>query len=199
MRLGIVSDVHCNAVALRQAVDQMAGEVDQILCAGDIAYQYRFGNEVSDILRAHDIPTILGNHEKVILSIHGAKLRQSGTITDANLKFLQGLPDQRTWTVDGKKILLAHGAPWDNPNDISCEYIYPQDVAKLKQISALGPDYIILGHTHVALVFREGGATIVNPGAAGEARAYQHARRLTYAILDTASGEVEIRDLPVET
>lgn len=198
MRIGLVSDIHCNDKALRTALAEMEREVDLVLCAGDIAYQYRFGNAVADLLRQYEIPTILGNHEKVILSIHGAKLRQSGSISAENLAFLQSLPDQRLFHLDGKKLLLAHGAPWDNPNDIACEYIYPTDTKKLQQIAKLDADIVILGHTHVPMVYRENGKLIVNPGSAGEPRAYQHTRRMTYAILDIATGEVEMRDLLVE-
>ena len=50
MRLGIISDVHCNHEALRIALDRM-GPVDELLCAGDAVYQFRFSNEVMGILR----------------------------------------------------------------------------------------------------------------------------------------------------
>jgi len=45
MRLGIVSDVHGNIEALDIAIEQM-GAVDELLCAGDACYQFRFSNEV---------------------------------------------------------------------------------------------------------------------------------------------------------
>src|SRR3990172_5995152 len=50
MRLGIISDVHCNHEALRIALERM-GPVDELLCAGDAVYQFRFSNEVMRILR----------------------------------------------------------------------------------------------------------------------------------------------------
>src|SRR5215213_9544045 len=48
MRIGIVSDVHCNADGLRLAIEHM-GPIDELLCAGDIGYQYRFGNDVIEV------------------------------------------------------------------------------------------------------------------------------------------------------
>ena len=50
MRIGIVSDIHCNHEALRIALDRM-GDVDELLCAGDAVYQFRFSNEVMQLLR----------------------------------------------------------------------------------------------------------------------------------------------------
>ena len=51
MRLGIVSDIHCNIDALKLALERM-GRVDELLCAGDAFYEYRFSNEVIELLRS---------------------------------------------------------------------------------------------------------------------------------------------------
>ena len=45
MRIGLVSDVHCNAPGLEAALVQL-GTLDLLLCAGDIVLQYRFSDEV---------------------------------------------------------------------------------------------------------------------------------------------------------
>ena len=67
MRLGIVSDVHCNADGLRLAIEHM-GPIDELLCAGDIVYQYRFGNDVIEVLREYGARNVLGNHDVTLLS-----------------------------------------------------------------------------------------------------------------------------------
>ncbi|MEK6739155.1 MAG: metallophosphoesterase, partial [Planctomycetota bacterium] len=66
MRIGIVSDIHCNHEALRVALERMGG-VDELLCAGDSVYQFRFSNEVMALLRERGARYILGNHEEVLL------------------------------------------------------------------------------------------------------------------------------------
>ena len=43
MKLGIVADVHCNIEGLRAALDLM-GPIDELICAGDAVYQFRFSN-----------------------------------------------------------------------------------------------------------------------------------------------------------
>lgn len=66
MRLGIVSDIHCNADALRLGLARM-GDVDELLCVGDAIYEYRFSNEVVEILRDRRAVWVLGNHEMGLL------------------------------------------------------------------------------------------------------------------------------------
>jgi hypothetical protein len=48
----------------------------------------------------------------------------------------------------------------------------------------------VLGHTHYQMALRVGRSLVINPGSAGEARDARNAFRLSYAVLDTATGEV---------
>ena len=45
LKIGIVSDVHCNHAGLLQALE-LLGDVDELICLGDSIYEYRFSNEV---------------------------------------------------------------------------------------------------------------------------------------------------------
>src|SRR5215469_1343070 len=66
MKIGIVSDIHANARALRNALDDM-GSTDMVLCAGDSISEYRFCPETVEILRERGVRCIRGNHEAVLL------------------------------------------------------------------------------------------------------------------------------------
>jgi len=92
-------------------------------------------------------------------------------------------------TVGGKKLVMVHGSPFEPHN----EYIYPNSpsIAKLGEIDA---DYVILGHTHYQMAERVGRVLVINPGSAGEARDARNAFKLSYAVLDTSSGEVTFDD-----
>ena len=84
MLLGIVADMHCNVEGLRQALDRM-DPVDQLLCAGDAIFQFRFSNEVIGLLRERDACYILGNHELTFLSPHDVRPAQNkATVVQAN-------------------------------------------------------------------------------------------------------------------
>ena len=75
MRIGIVSDLHCNVAGLSQALDLM-GDVDELICLGDSIWEYRFSNEVVRTLRDRGARTILGNHEKGFLGPQGTRARR---------------------------------------------------------------------------------------------------------------------------
>jgi putative phosphoesterase len=189
VRVGIISDIHCNVGTMSRALEAM-GEVDMVLCAGDVVYEYRFSNEAFDIIRERGILTVLGNHERVILSPHGERLRRSGAIDAENLSFLRSLPTTLEMNIDGKRLFMTHGSPWEPLN----EYLFPGSV-NFNRLPELGADFVILGHTHYPVIARVKEVLVVNPGCCDEAGDYGHRFGPTYALLDTESGEAEIRPI----
>ena len=184
MKLGIIADVHCNIEGLRAALDLM-GPVDELLCAGDAVYQFRFSNEVLALLKERDARYILGNHERVLLGPWGERARSGPAVRADLLDHMASQPYHLETQVNGRKLVLVHGSPFD-PHD---EYLYPNspNLQKLAQIEA---DFIVLGHTHYHMAERVGRALVINPGSAGEPRDHRNVFRLSCAVLDSASGEV---------
>ncbi len=188
MRIGIVADVHCNHEALRIALDRMGG-VDELLCAGDAVYQFRFSNEVVALLRERGARYILGNHEEVLLGKWGERARAADWVRRDELAYMGEQGTRVETTVGGKRLLMVHGSPFEPHN----EYIYPNS-RSLSRLAEIDADYIILGHTHYQMAERVGRALVINPGSAGEARDPRNAFRLSFAVLDTTSGEVTFED-----
>ena len=188
MRIGIVADVHCNHEALRIALDRM-GPVDELLCAGDAVYQFRFSNEVIELLRERGARYILGNHEEVLLGRWGERARSADWVRADDLAWMSAQAPQLETAVDGKRLVMVHGSPFEPHN----EYIYPNS-RSLSRFAEIDADFVILGHTHYQMAERVGRALVINPGSAGEARDPRNAFRLSYAVLDTASGEVTFDD-----
>jgi putative phosphoesterase len=184
MRIGLVSDVHCDMPGLTAALARL-DDVDLLLCAGDMVLQYRFSDDVVALLRERDALAIQGNHEKILLSFHGDNVRRSGQGAPEHWAWLGEQPAQRRLTVDGYRLLLAHGAPWDDPTSLRCEYLYPHDTEGLRGLAACEADVVVLGHTHYPMLRRIGGTLAVNPGSCGEAR---DRGLLTYGLLDTTTG-----------
>src|SRR5712691_8313295 len=141
MRLGIVSDIHCNVEGLKVALQRM-GQVDELLCAGDMVYQYRFSNEVIELLRERQARVILGNHDLVVLSADGVRAREAPHVRKENLDFLYAQPEQIDLMIDGKRLLMAHGSPLE-PFD---RYVLPKTPA-FQQLEQVDADYVVLGHT----------------------------------------------------
>jgi predicted phosphodiesterase len=64
-RLAIVTDVHADVHALRDALAQIDKlGVDQILCCGDLVDYGLFPDETLTLVRERRIVTIRGNHDR---------------------------------------------------------------------------------------------------------------------------------------
>ena len=188
MKLGLISDVHCNAVAFEQAVAELTPEVDEILLLGDAVYEYRFSNEVVGGAHKLGMRYILGNHEMVLLGPHGERARAGAHVDQAEVSWLRDVPTRIDVTVGGKKLCMTHGSPWAPYGD----YLYPSSPI-LKRADELEVDFLLLGHTHVAMAKRFGHTLVINPGSLGESREPGADRMVSYAVLDTDSDEVDIR------
>jgi putative phosphoesterase len=190
MRVGIVSDIHCNAQGLAQALAMM-GDVDELICAGDTIYQYRFSNDVIRLLRERGARTILGNHEEVFLSPPGERARSSAAVDQRELAWLAERPFDLRVQANGKSLYVVHGSPWEPRR----EYLYPHSET-LRRFEDFDADIVILGHTHVQMAVRVGRILLINPGSAGESRDARNGFQLSYAVLDTVTDEVTFGNFP---
>ncbi len=190
VKLGIVSDVHCNLAGLERALALM-GEIDELLCLGDSIFEYRFSNEVVALLRARDARVILGNHEEGFFGPLGERARAQSWIDPDQLAWLGGQPHRLELERGGRKLLLVHSTPWEPRG----AYIHPES-AQLARFGEADADVVMFGHTHHQLVRRVGRVLVINPGSAGDARDHRNGRQLSCAVLDTATEEVRVIDYP---
>ena len=112
MRLGIISDIHCDLPALERTFRVMP-PVDHILCAGDMMLQYRFSNDLFDLIRERNVVPVLGNHDAHILASGGAMMRKSGQIRPDHLEYLSSLPTVAHLELGGKRIVMMHTSRMD--------------------------------------------------------------------------------------
>ena len=150
--------------------------------------QYRVTPDILGLSREAGLLGILGNHEKAILSPASSGMRSRLAAED--LAFLKALPDQRELELDGRRVKVVHGAPWDDAHDIGCCYVFERDTALMGQLSSVEADVLLLGHTHVAMGARLGDLLVLNPGSCGEAR--DRERRLSFAELDFGAGAATV-------
>ena len=190
MRVGIVSDLHCNVQGLDLALAAM-GDVDALLCLGDSIFEYQFSNDVVARLRQRGAHIIQGNHEEVFLSAAGTRARERAGIDQALLGFLAEQPHRRYLELAGKRLLLIHSTPWEPRG----EYVHPHS-AKLERFAEADADIVLYGHTHCQVVKRVGKVLVINPGSAGDARDSRNGRQLSCAVLDVGSEDVRVIDYP---
>ncbi len=190
MKVGLISDVHSNRVALEAVLEDMP-EVDELYCAGDVVGYNPWPADCVDLLRERGVPTVMGNHDAAVAAetpfrfngmakagVEHAKAQLSGE----QLEWLASLPGERL-ECDGR-VKLVHGHP-DDP-DRYTRYTYPREFSG----RMLGDeDVLVLGHTHVqgAEQFAEG--IVVNPGSVGQPR--DGDPRAGYAVVDFDALTVE--------
>jgi putative phosphoesterase len=190
VKIGIVSDLHCNEAGLLRALD-IIGDADELICLGDSIYEYRFSNAVVALLKARGARVILGNHEEGFLGAQGARARAANGIDRALVAWLAGRPHRLALEIGGRKLLAVHSTPWEPRG----AYVYPHS-AELARFAEADADVVLYGHTHHQLVCRVGRVLVINPGSAGEARDPGNGRRLSCAVLDTATEEVVVTNFP---
>lgn len=189
MLLALLSDLHGNRPALRAVLDDMP-DVDAIACAGDVVGYNPWPGACVDALRERDVPTVMGNHDRAVVtdtgfgfnSMAGAGVAYArDNLTDAQLDWLAGLPTERT-VFDGR-VKLVHGHPADPDR-----YTYPA----MFTASLLGDEAVlVLGHTHIQHHERYEAGVVVNPGSVGQPR--DGDPNAAYALLDLDTLEIEER------
>jgi putative phosphoesterase len=190
LKVGIVSDIHCNLSGLDLALEAM-GDVDELLCLGDSIFEYQFSNDVVARLRERRAHIIQGNHEEVFLSPAGTRARERVGIDPALLQYVAKQPHRRYLELAGKRLLLIHSTPWEPRG----EYVHPHS-AKLDRFAEADADIVLYGHTHCQTVKRIGSVLVINPGSAGDPRDSRNDRQLSCAVLDMASDEVQVINYP---
>jgi len=186
MQVGVISDIHANRVALDAVLADMP-DVDALVCAGDVVGYNPWPLECVDALRDREVPTIMGNHDRAVVTgtgFAGNGMADAGVsyarerLDDERVEWLAGLPDERL-VFDGR-MKVVHGHPED-PN----RYTYPAlfDGSMLE-----GEDVLVMGHTHVQAheTFDEG--VVMNPGSVGQPR--DQDPRAAYAVVDLETLEV---------
>jgi putative phosphoesterase len=188
MRVGIVSDIHCNLPGLTGALALM-GEIDELLCAGDVVFQFRWSNEVVELLRDRKASVVLGNHEETLLGPDGVRALGRPGVREDLVDWLRAQPYRLELQLDGKKVLMTHGSPWEPWK----EYHYPHE-AIWSQAANLDCDALVVGHTHFKMAQRFGRVLVINPGSAGDPRDARNEFQLSCAVWDTATDEVTFYD-----
>lgn len=186
MRIGIVSDIHGQHGALRQAIAAM-GPIARLVCLGDTINQASFCNETVDLLRRHDALTITGNHEEAFFAGPG---RSRAHVDEGLADWLAQRPGQMEVTLGSLRTLVVHSTPWPSGH----AYV-PQSHRDFHRFAVPGADVVLYGHTHQPLVCRLRDTLVINPGSVGEGRATLHGFVRSCAVLDTAANHAEIIDL----
>ncbi|MDM5329927.1 metallophosphoesterase family protein [Neobacillus sp. CF12] len=189
MKIGVITDVHGNAPALKAVLNELdkRRDIEHIYCLGDMIGIGPDTNEVLETLFARtDVSMITGNHDEAVLALlkgeehplsHSHAKEHHQWIADKMdkgfISKLEVLPRTISQTIEGKSILFIHyHIKRAKLNDHISQDPFSRIVEPgLDNLTSLFEGYeedlICFGHHH-PLHFFEGDNTIfLNPGSLG--------------------------------
>lgn len=157
-RLGVLSDVHGDLRALREALACLARfDCDAVVCAGDLLDGGPSPAKTIALLQEHRIPSVRGNHDFV---------DEEGRASDGRMlplqavAFIDALPKSWHRTIAGVRVAVWHARPNDLWHGVHAD---AADTNAL--LDAAGADVLVLGHTHAPMRIQTERGLIVNPGS----------------------------------
>ena len=180
MRIAVISDVHGNLPALDMVLrDIEVRAPDAVVNLGDCVTSPLWPRETLDLLETLGMPTVRGNHDRLIYSAPPEKLTPSvefsgAALTEVQRKALGSLPATLD-VADG--ILAVHGTPTDDS-----EYLLEDKVegrlarspraALDGRLDGVTASLVLCGHSHTQhCAMASGNRLVVNPGSVGCPRA----------------------------
>jgi predicted phosphodiesterase len=219
MRLGIISDIHGNLEAFEQVLaDIDQSEVNDVACLGDNIGYGPESEEVVKLLRKRNIPSIMGNHELVIVDPRylvemNPEARRSSVLTldllsSDTIDYIHGLKPSMIF----HGTLCVHGCP---PDSITTYLLELSNVQLRGLFLAMKEKICFVGHTHLLetisfdrgdvrrVPLRKGSTTlqagkqyIINVGSVGQPRDGNNNAK--YVIWDTCAQKIEVRFIPYD-
>lgn len=167
MKLGLISDIHGDSVALERAWGHLLSRgADHIVCAGDLVDCGPWPDAVVEFLQTHGIESARGNHDRWAVRRGPGAIDEfgGGTPSAASLEYLKRLPFSLSRTIANRAVTVVHATPTSdmeaiNPRD------YPPSVVR-SCLGYVGSDIMVFGHTHTPMWHRCDRGLVVNPGSA---------------------------------
>ena len=203
MKIIVISDIHSNLDALHAVVSNLP-KYDELWCLGDIVGYGPQPNEVIESLQQLAPTTVLmGNHDQAVVtgdvegfSSYAAKVVKwtRGVIREANLGYLAALKPSARITREGRTTALFHGSP----REPLTEYVFPGMTEKVGSgiMNMAAAQILLLGHTHMPMMYTFNGNVLANPGSVGQPR--DGDPRASFALLTITQTEFNFDILRVE-
>ena len=217
MRLGIFSDVHANAKAFREVVDDARRMgCERLICLGDVVGYGPEASEALALVREVCDVVVMGNHDSGVAETvswpfneYAARgvARHRRELDARDIAWLAGLPHEH----HEYGCAFVHGSL---PHPDRFEYIVSGRDAEAT-LDAVGDRFVFVGHVHATMAFVQdvrtrrlgvampgrdftlppGMRAVVNVGSVGYPRQESAS---TYCVFDVEKGNVIYRRLPFD-
>lgn len=220
MRIAVVSDIHANMDALAAVMADISRTgAERIVSLGDNIGYGPEPEEVMETLAEHDIPSVMGNHERALadpvflrgFNPHARKALEINRVllSGASLERIGALPLFRV--IRGAR--FVHGVPPDLPD----QYVHRLSLTRLGHImDAQAESITFVGHTHRLALYESGSRGlevkknprsrvfldkstryIINSGSVGQPRG--RCKEAVYLIWDSEDHWIEPRGVAYDT
>ena len=200
MKIAVISDIHGNMEAFNAVLADIKSEnCDSIFCLGDLALAGPEPDKVIDKIRKmvvnEEVILIQGNTDFMLANPEAntvEKIRKASSVmanayihdekelSDVDKEFLKNIDVNKEITIAGVKILLVHGSPRRNDENILANLPIEQVEEMIKGTDA---HLIFCGHTHVPCGYQTNtNQTVVNVGSVG--RPFSEEPLSCYALLE---------------
>jgi putative phosphoesterase len=207
MRIGILADIHGNDVALKCVLQEVHKlNIEKLLLLGDYVGYYYNVHKVLDLLQTCSNEMIKGNHE-LLLEQSAGDIKKLATIrekygsgievaldllTAGQIEHLVNLPEKKELILDGIRILICHGSPWNIR-----EYIYPDTAVGIKnKCLAAEADFVFIGHSHHSFIYEHKNKVLMNVGSVGQNR--KAGGIANWGFIDTTKNIFVIKETPYD-
>lgn len=189
--------MHGNA----EALSVLPQDYDQLWVLGDLVNYGPNPREIIDFVRSHATLAVRGNHDHAIgfdtdprcsgpyraMAAEMGHFTQS-VLTEEEREYLRSLPLSVTSETHGSRFQLCHATP----TDPLFAYCPPESPEWEKEVHAVSPGYLLVGHTHLQFRREIDGRVIVNPGSLGQPK--NGAPQACFAVW--TDGHLEFRAAP---
>jgi putative phosphoesterase len=216
MRVGFISDIHGNLLALDAVLADLANrQVDTVVCLGDIC----FGPQAHECLarvRELGCPVILGNWDSWSIEGFppaddpiGIRLYEIGAwwarlLTADDREFVRTFqPTLELALDDQSRMVCFHGSPHSFSDWI---FATTPDEELGAMFDGIDAAVLVGGHTHLQMLRRFGRSVVVNPGSVGQPfsqwwpNPIRVAHWAEYGVVDATRDrmEVDLRRVPFD-
>lgn len=204
MKLAIISDIHGNAAALEQVLEDIFNKhISDVIVLGDLVFRGPEPQKVLNMLRGTSALVLKGNTDEWITRgikkdevpetdyeiMNLERLWTLDQITEEDIKYLDSLPTELSLNIS--ETLSLHGFH-ATPKDLF-EVVLPSesnDVFRAKIMTNPQASIYAYAHTHHPLLRYIDGKCIINPGGVGYT--FDGFTQSSYAIAEEENGQLRV-------
>lgn len=185
MKIGIITDVHSNIIALNTVLNEFEKiKVDKIICCGDVIGIGPNPEEtIQALIKRKDILlAVRGNHEQYLLKGLPKNVHDDGRtmsleeidnhewthskLSENSKNFISKFKISNIIEIEGKKIYIVHYP--SNENGIYKKHIKKPTIKQNEEMfRKIDADIYIYGHTHTTSINNKNNKWYINSGSLG--------------------------------